>query len=234
VSNSSFHLFQLQKVDHRLDQIEQRSEKIAALLSNNPKLRSAEAQVKAGQQTLQQKEDELKTLEGQANGKKIKIEQSEAALYSGKNSNPKELKDLQLEIEALKRALGSLDEEQLNAMAILDEINQKLQENQAAYTAALAESQQENQQLFAEKGDLDKEKEKLLKERQAAAGQIAADAMSIYEKLRGTKNHIAVTAIDEQCCSVCGSEITASDIQKARASSGLSFCPSCGRILYAG
>ena len=234
MSNSSFHLFQLQKVDHRLDQIEQRSEKIAALLSNNPKLRSAEAQVKAGQQTLQQKEDELKTLEGQANGKKIKIEQSEAALYSGKNSNPKELKDLQLEIEALKRALGSLDEEQLNAMAILDEINQKLQENQAAYTAALAESQQENQQLFAEKGDLDKEKEKLLKERQAAAGQIAADAMSIYEKLRGTKNHIAVTAIDEQCCSVCGSEITASDIQKARASSGLSFCPSCGRILYAG
>ena len=72
------------------------------------------------------------------------------------------------------------------------------------------------------------------KEREAATGQIPANILTVYEKLRISKKHIAVTPIDDQCCATCGSEITASDIQKARLSSSLSFCPFCGRILYAG
>jgi predicted nucleic acid-binding Zn-ribbon protein len=98
----------------------------------------------------------------------------------------------------------------------------------------LTESESDNQQLFGEKSELDKEKEKLITERQAASGQIQAEVMNIYEKLRMSKNHIAVSAIEDQSCATCGSEITASDIQKARSSTSLSFCPSCGRIIYAG
>jgi predicted nucleic acid-binding Zn-ribbon protein len=234
LSHSSFHLYQLQKVDFRLDQINLRLDKISAQLANNPKLREAEQQVKADQELITQNETALGSLEQFSKNKKIKIEQSEASLYNGKNSNPKELKDLQIEIESLKRAVGSNEEEQLTLMALLEELHGQLQQSQSASAVILAESEQENQHLVLERTDLEKEKEKLFTERQAATSQIQPADVAVYESLRSTKNHIAVTVIEEQCCTSCGSEIRVSDVQKARASSTLSFCPFCGRILYAG
>lgn len=234
MSNPSFHLYQLQKLDLRLDQINQRVDQITTQLRNNPKLLEAENQLKISRQEIQKKDEELNNLEQLSKNKKIKIEQSEAVLYGGKNTNPKELKDLQIEIDSLKRSLSALEENQLTLMTLLDDLNQELDNKQSIYDSVLKETEQENQHLFIEKIEFEKEIEKLLKERQAVSGQIQADALSIYERLRPIKNHIAVTGIEDQCCAVCGREITASDIQKARSSSTLSFCPSCGRILYAG
>ncbi len=234
MSNSSFHLYQLQKVDLRLDHLNQRLEKIALLLNNNPRLVKAQNQVDLTLSIIHGKEDELAKLEQTAAAKKIKIDQSEAALYNGKIINPKELKDLQAEINSLKRAVGTVEDEQLTLMSQLEEIHLTLLQDQKSYDSVLAESESDNQQLFGEKSELDKEKEKLITERQAASGQIQAEVMNIYEKLRMSKNHIAVSAIEDQSCATCGSEITASDIQKARSSTSLSFCPSCGRIIYAG
>lgn len=234
MSNSSFHLYQLQKVDQRLDQINQRAEKISRLLSNNPELVEARNQVNSALKMIHEKENELSVLEDASNKKKIKIEQSEAALYNGKISNPKELKDLQTEIASLKKAISSIEDDQLILMAQLEEYNQILQQNQKIHESLLTSSQQDGQKLLNEIDELDKEKGKLIKERQAAAGQIQVDSLNIYEKLRNSKNHIAVAAVDDQCCATCGAELTASDIQKARSSSTLFFCPSCGRIIYAG
>ena len=234
MSNSSFHLYQLQKVDLRLDHLNQRLEKIALLLNNNPRLVEAQNQVNLTLSIIHGKEDELAKLEQTAAAKKIKIDQSEAALYNGKIINPKELKDLQAEINSLKRAVGTVEDEQLTLMSQLEEIHLTLLQDQKSYNSVLTESESDNQQLFGEKSELDKEKEKLITERQAASGQIQAEVMNIYEKLRMSKNHIAVSAIEDQSCATCGSEITASDIQKARSSTSLSFCPSCGRIIYAG
>ena len=234
MSNSSFHLYQLQKVDLRLDHLNQRLEKIALLLNNNPRLVEAQNQVNLTLSIIHGKEDELAKLEQTATAKKIKIDQSEAALYNGKIINPKELKDLQAEINSLKRAVGTVEDEQLTLMSQLEEIHLTLLQDQKSYNSVLTESESDNQQLFGEKSELDKEKEKLITERQAASGQIQAEVMNIYEKLRMSKNHIAVSAIEDQSCATCGSEITASDIQKARSSTSLSFCPSCGRIIYAG
>lgn len=234
LSNSSFHLYQLQKVDLRLDQINQRTEKIGQLLSNNPELVETENQVNSTLKMIHEKENELSALEEASSKKKIKIEQSEASLYNGKISNPKELKDLQTEIVSLKKAISSIEDDQLILMAQLEEYNQILQQNQKVHDSVLINSQQDGQKLLSEIDELNKEKEKLIKERQAATGQIQAESLRIYENLRNSKNHIAVAIIDDQCCATCGSEITASDIQKARSSSALFFCPSCGRIIYAG
>jgi uncharacterized protein len=234
LTNPSFHLYQLQKVDLRLDQINLRLVKIASLVANNPQLIAAEAELNNSQTKVDQREKELTELGETSQNKKIKIEQSESALYSGKNTNPKELKDLQVEIESLKRALSTLEDEELSLMAMLDDHNKDLKLKEEKFKACSLECEKDNMSLFAEKVNLEKEKEKLLAERQAALGQLSSDIVASYDKLRIAKNHIAVTSIEDQSCATCGSEITASDIQKSRSSSSLSFCPSCGRIIYAG
>lgn len=234
MTNPSFHLFQLQKVDLRIDQINTRLSKIAELLANNPQLIESEKAFRKSQEEYSQKEKEFANLDDSVKKKKIKIEQSESSLYSGKNPNPKELKDLQTEIDSLKRSIASLEEDQLVLMSLMDNVSKDVQDKQKNYESCRIENEKSNMGLLAEKGNLEKEKEKLLAERTVDSTQIPAEAVANYEKLRATKNHIAVTAVEDQSCSTCGSEITAADIQRSRTSSVLTYCPSCGRILYAG
>lgn len=232
--NISFHLFQLQKIDSQIDQINSRLKKISDLLANDPQLIEAENELVSYQNSYSEKEKSFSDLENQAFKKKIKIEQSESALYSGKNSNPKELKDLQAEIESLRHSLTMLEEDQLAIMSSLDEIDSVLQTKKERFTLIKDESEKRNLDLISEKSNLEKELDKFIAERMAASGQILPEILQNYEKLRATKNHIAVTSVEDQSCSTCGSEITAADIQKSRTSITLCYCPSCGRILYAG
>jgi predicted nucleic acid-binding Zn-ribbon protein len=234
MANFSFHLFQLQKIDSQIDQINTRLKKISDLLVNDPQLIEAENELSSCQTIYSEKENSFSDLENQAAKKKIKIEQSESALYSGKNSNPKELKDLQAEIESLKHSLLTLEEDQLGVMSSLDEIDTALQTKKERFSLVKAESDKRNSNLLCEKSNLEKELYKFTAERLAASGQIPADILQNYEKLRIIKNHIAVTSVEDQSCSTCGSEITAAEIQKSRTSITLCYCPSCGRILYAG
>ena len=61
------------------------------------------------------------------NKQKVKIEQSEASLYSGNVTNPKELQDLQNEAAALKRYLVTLEDRQLEAMLEVETAEQSKQ-----------------------------------------------------------------------------------------------------------
>ena len=234
MANASFHLFQLQKIDLRFDQVTARSKKVADQISDNQKLSEAESAVTKIKIFLHQKNTELKQAEDSAQAKRIKIEQSESALYKGTNKSPKELHDLQLEVAALKRSLSAIEENQLNIMAEIEVITDQLQVAEQQYNTVFSDCESTNKVLFVELDGFKKELEILQAERVVALGQTSSDQIAIYEKLRLSKNHIAVTGVEDQCCSTCGSELTASDIQKARTSTAISFCLSCGRILYAG
>lgn len=234
MSNSSFHLYQLQKIDLRIDQINLRIKKTNDLIKDNKTLSAAEEKVNQVKAILHQKTTELNNIEDISKNKQIKIEQTEASLYKGSISNPKELKDLQIEVASLKKSLSLIEENQLLLMAEVESLEANFISEKDQYAIVLSESEILNHQFFQELETHKKENEKLAAERYVAAGQLQPEHISAYEKLRVSKNRIAVTSVEDESCATCGSEISASDIQKARGSVTLSFCPSCGRILYAG
>jgi predicted nucleic acid-binding Zn-ribbon protein len=234
VTNSSFHLFQLQKIDLRLDQIDARINKITDLIEHNQALQDADLLVKNAESDVAKKDQEISELDSAVRAKTIKIEQSESVLYKGTNQSPKELGDLQKEIASLKRSLTGLEEEQFAKLSEFESLNEQLNQHKNTFSAIKDEWQSSNQTLVVEMESLKKEKEKLATERQVVTGQILAEQLSLYEKLRISKNHIAVTSIDDESCTICGSEISAANIQKAKSSISLITCPSCGRIIYSG
>jgi uncharacterized protein len=234
MTNLTFHLFQLQKIDLRIDQIDARTKKIHDLVHHNQALQEASQKLTTSQAAVEQKIAEISDLDKAASAKSIKIQQSESALYQGKNQNPKELSDLQKEIASLKNALSSLEEQQLTKLADLDELNLTLVTDQKLVSTIADEWQTSNNSLLSESEFLNKEKDKLTTERQLALSQIPSESSLLYEKLRISKNHIAVTSVEDESCTICGSEISAADIQRAKNSSLLVTCPSCGRILYSG
>ncbi len=234
MTNLSFHLFQLQKTDLRLDQIVMRINKINDLIEHNQALQEADVLVKKAESDVALKNAEITELENAARLKSIKIEQSEASLYKGGNQNPKELADLQKEVASLKRIPSTIEEDQLSRLTELEDLSSTLLEKKALYSSIYEDWQNANQSLMVELENLNKENEKVNAERLVVTGQIPAEQLSLYEKLRISKNRIAVTSVEEESCTICGSEISAANIQKAKSSTLLTTCPSCGRILYTG
>jgi predicted nucleic acid-binding Zn-ribbon protein len=231
--SASLGLYRLQLVDSRMDEIRARLEEIRQTLENDEEMRLAKKRASETEAALTLAGHALKQAEAEVNKQKIKIEQSEANLYSGNVKNPKELQDLQNEVAALKRHLGTLEDRQLEAMLeeeTADQVNQAALNKLEQVKARLAD---QNQTLTIEQTDLNKELEKLESERQATLSPLDASLLTVYEELRQRKRGFAIAAVMDGACAACGTTLTPSQMQSARSTSQLYNCPTCGRILFA-
>ena len=233
MSNQSFYLYQLQKIDRRLDQINTRIVQIDAQLANDATLAAARVELDSSTRVLNDLNDRLTQIEKKSAEKRVKIEISEASLYGGKVQNPKELSGLQQEIASLKSTLSNLENDQLELMLGSEEQQEAVNRKKTDLDDAISKNQAENQNLYAEKNALLTERIRLGTERAAITQQIRPESISMYESLKKVKKGIAVASIEEQCCTICGSQLTPAECQMAKSSSQFTLCPSCGRILYA-
>ncbi|MBT3322817.1 MAG: hypothetical protein HN392_11090 [Anaerolineae bacterium] len=230
--STTFHLFRLQEIDSQIDKAQRRLDEIQKILDDNRELKRAKAYFKKcetehdiSQKILRKTEDEVKK-------QRIKIEQTEAMLYSGNIKNPKEVQDLQNKSQSLKRYLSKLEDDQLEAMVAHDEEKEILQNSQTDLDKLKAKLIQENSRLAGEKSGLNKEKEGLQKDRAVALPAVDVERLELYNKLRKQKRGVAVTVINDGGCSSCGSTLTLDIQQKARSATNATYCPSCQRILY--
>ncbi len=226
-------LYRLQLLDSRMDEIRARLDKIRHTLENDAELRQVKEQVTKAESAHKLTQKLLNQAEEEVNKQKVKIEQSEATLYSGTVKNPKELQDLQDEAASLKRYLGTLEERQLEAM--VEEEAAEL-ENQAAVNElekVRARLESQNVTLTAEQANLDKELERLASERQAALSPLDTNLLTVYDELRQQKRGLAVADVSDGACAACGTTLTPSQNQSARSAAQIYNCPTCGRILFA-
>ncbi len=227
-------LLRLQQVDSRMSRIESRLAKIQETLDNDAELVAARDQVKSFQNQQHDAEHARKSAEAEAEAQQIKIQQAESSLYGGSVRNPRELQDLQTGVASLKKQLTSVEEQQLEAMLSLDAAQESLRDANENLTRVQARVQSEHRKLVDERALLLVDQQNLLAERQAAAGTVAAKMLSSYENLRRQRGGVAVAEVSDNACAACGTTLTAALQQSARHAVELVYCPSCGRILYAG
>ena len=231
--SASLSLYRLQLVDSRIDEIRMRLEEIQRTLENNSELRQAKEHVTNTETAYNSALQILKQAETEVDKQKVKIEQSEASLYSGNVKNPKELQDLQNEFASLKRYLGTLEERQLEAMLeneTAEQTNQSALHKLEKVQARLAE---QNVTLTTEQADLNKELERLREERQAALNPLDTNLLTDYDDLRQQRRGVAVAQVSDGACAACGTTLTPSQNQSARSTTQIYKCPTCGRILFA-
>lgn len=234
IMNQSFHLFQIQKIDTEVDQINKRLLEIDQLLADNQIIKLAENALNDADIQLKSTKQILKNIEDVVEKIQIKIQMSESSLYGGKIRIPKELQDLQNEIASLKKHLLSQEDLQLEAIINVEQAEKGVQDASEDYKKAQAEFANQTSALQGEKSNLNKKKERLLSERSAAVSPILPDILAVYDRFRKQKRGIAVAGISEDSCSACGAGLTPADCQAARSNQQMVYCPQCGRILYGG
>ncbi len=217
-----------------MDVLQKRKTEINRIKNDNSIRKQIENDVSDKESSYKKSLTSLQILEEKANTKKLKIEQSESSLYGGAVKNPKELQDLQAEIKSLKNSVMIIEEEQIQNMIDLECKETELSEIKAKLSDFDKELSIQFSALFAEEKTINSELEKILQEQKAIGEQISPENLTLYQSLRKMKNGIAVSGIEDGCCSVCGSTLTPADCQLAKSPLQMATCASCGRILYAG
>ena len=226
-------LYRLQQVDSQIDQAQTRLKAIRQILENDVELRAAADQFAAAEEKFRTA-DQLLTKSGQdVEKQRLKIQQTEASLYSGMVHNPKELQDLEKEIASLKRHLETLEERELESMSAAETAEKQMEQSKERLEKLRSDRGEQFLGLSKEGEILNRELEKLSSERDAVMKDINTQAVRIYEQLRIQRRGLAVATISDGSCAACGTNLTQSLQQSARSASQLFYCSTCGRVLYA-
>lgn len=226
-------LHRLQLIDTRIDLANNRKKEIDDLLANDEEVRQAKEKLDNSQLDYQKAADKMRDFENKVADSHIKKEQSEAALYGGTIRNPKELQDLQKEIHSLANRITYLEEQQLEAMMETEQLQNQVSDLQKNLHQAQAKVMSRQAGLAGERSTQEKNLLRYSAERQAALEPIPSHILETYNKLRETRSGLAVSQIDENACSACGTEVRQAEVQAIRSAQTLMFCKLCGRILYA-
>jgi uncharacterized protein len=229
-----FQLFRLQQLDSQMDTIQNRLHEIEIALSSDEAVRQASQAAEKAESALKQARKNLHQAEDNVHQQRLKIEQDESTLYGGRMHNPKELKDLENEVAALKRYRSVLEDRQLETMLAEEEAAAEAGSAQAALEQASAAFAQRSAELLQEQARLQRDLGRLVEERNAATGDIPADDLGLYSQLRQKRKGVAVAKVTDKACSACGSTLNSSLLNAAYSPNQLNLCSACGRILYTG
>ena len=232
--SESFKLFRLQQIDSELDKSYLRIKEIDRLLTDDQQVRRSQLILERAKKDRFEAEKNLRLAEQNVKEQRLKIERSQAALYGGKVTNPKELQDLQQESESLKKYLITFEDQQLEAMLEMDDAEAQFSEASEAHSATEAQLAEQKAELSVEKTELLLDIERQQNERDAASANIIPAELGIYETLREKKNGIAVARVLEKTCGACGSTLSSTIYSEAQVPSKITRCSTCGRILYSG
>ena len=225
-------LYRLQQIDSRQKIVSARLASIQSTLDTNADLLAASKRLENAKTALRQAESLLKNAEFESSNQRIKLEQAEASLYSGRIQHPKELQDLQKDIASIKRNLSSHEDQQLENMLLVENAQAENETSQKGYDATQGRVISENASLKTEFVVVQKELENLNSQRMAVLPGIDPLSLTLYDSLRQKRSGLAVSSVIENACDTCGSSLTPALAQSVRTSNQLVLCPMCGRILY--
>lgn len=174
-----------------------------------------------------------KDIELEADDLKSKIAPAETKLYSGAIKNPKELADLQADIDQLKRHISAVEDRDLEALTQLEAAENADRAAAAELAALEAAWTAEQAQLTARMKTLTAEIAEFEVERGEQAAHVAPEMLRTYNHVRLAHQGRALARLDRNLCTGCRISLPTNVVNKARAGSALVQCPNCERILHA-
>ena len=232
--NQRTFIYQLQIIDHELDKNEKRLSEIKNTLADNKDIQKIEQEISTLDLDLKNQNQKFNKISDQARSIQDKKSKSEQSLYDGSIKHPKELQNVNSEIDSLKKRISVLDEQLLELMYLIEDLEEKIKIKKDFYQSLINKKHAEKEVLQIEIDEIEKENKKLNIEKIPIQNHIDNDFLLMYEKLRKSKNKIAISLIIDNACSICGNSLAPMEIQKAKSSTDDVFCPVCKRFLYIG
>ncbi len=223
-------LLALQSVDGELAVRRARLVEIAPLLGDDSALRALAQRLASEQAEVDSALSRQQDLDSVIAGFTERVDAAEGRLYSGVVVNPRELQDLQADVNMLKRQRGHEEDALLEVMVELDTARgkrdastQELESLKVSWAAEQRSLTEEQQRLETEVSDLERR-------RADTVARIPPTETALYEQVR--RNHVRpVAQMHNNACNACRVGVPMRTAQEVRTSPVPVRCPNCGRIL---
>ncbi len=223
-------LYRLQQTENEVREDRKRLAEVIRLQSENVELAKARKRVDSTGSDLSRLRVRQTDLNLELEGLSSKAKRSEDRLYSGLVTNPKELEDLQHEIEYLGRRIAILEDELLEAMIAVEEAEsnqvvavETLNRVEAEWKETTSRCKEEQSKLLEHIGELAAEKNQL-------TPLILPGTMIAFEDAKRRAGEVAVVALKNGRCRGCLVGVSVHQ-RKAADEGQMVICDSCGRIL---
>ena len=162
-----------------------------------------------------------------------KRQQVEGTLYDGSVTGPRELQDLQEEIQALSRRITHLEDQDLEIMEQLEPVEARLAELTATEAEAAAALETAEQELTAARAELAVQVDTEQEARDRVASSVPGPLLEQYEKLRTGLGGVGVARLVGSQCGGCHLALSAVEVARMRklGPDEVTHCEECGRIL---
>lgn len=225
-------LYALQEVDLALEVDRATLSDVESRLGEPEELVEARRTVTEREEALRAAEKEFKEREWNTDELQQKIEPLERRLYEGRIGNPKELADLQQEVDSLKRRRSELEDQALEAMDGQEQAQQALAEGQRSLKQISDDCAAEQEELRGRQASLNEAIGALEGQRSEQGERIDGELLRLYDQLRTTRQGRAVAKVEGGACQGCRISLPINLVQRARSGSDVVQCSSCERVLY--
>lgn len=148
-------------------------------------------------------------------------------------ANPKDIERMQHELVSLERRITSLEDEELEIMATLEDAQRTL-DSLTTQIAAADERLAELRSARDDKGvDIETALAAQVGQREEMVRDLPADLLALYEKLRGNRRGVGAAALRQRRCTGCQLTIDFAELAviKKAPTDLVIRCEECSRIL---
>jgi uncharacterized protein len=164
---------------------------------------------------------------------KTRRDRDRSRIDQGLITNPRDLERMQHEMESLERRITTLEDEELEVMARLEDAERSLEELTTQLSDADARKLKLEEARDSRYAEIDAELAELAAQRGPVAEGMPADLLALYDRLRAAKNGVGAAALRARQCSGCMLGLDNAELGTIRAAADdeVLRCEECQRIL---
>jgi uncharacterized protein len=229
-------LLDLQALDSALDRLTHRRRTLPEL-SEIDDLQARTARLADDIVLLETEDSDLSREQAKVDGDvdqvRTSMQRDQQRLDGGQVGSPKELENLQSEIESLHRRQSELEDVELEVMEKREVVQGRLDElrrEREQATLSLSETGQRRDTTWAE---IDAEADKASTQRAELGTSLPSDLVDLYEKIRAGSAGVGAAALHRGRCEGCHLQLNTTDLNRIREADAdeVLRCEECRRIL---
>lgn len=225
-------LLDVQELDLEIDRLLHRRSTLPELeryRAAQEQIDDYDGRIEAASGDLRELELATDKAEGELELLETKLQEQETRLFAG-GMSARETEHMRLEVQSLRGQQGASEERVLGLLDRLDPTREDLSRLEAEREVLVAERDALEAAITAEWRQIDAEIARKEERKREALAPIPPDLVELYEKLRTTKEGVAVGRLENDTCGGCHIRLSPAEIVEVR-SSEPPRCVHCRRIL---
>lgn len=172
-------------------------------------------------------------LDDEARSLGARADAGNAKLYSGTTNSPRELLDMQADVDMLLRQRSDLEDQELEVMEARETLDEQLAALEAEIGAVTNDGKRLQGLIAEAEAEIDEELAKEDTARAQQADAVPATLVADYERRRAQNKGAGAARLVGTSCTACHLSIPSTEAEAIRKGAGsvVAYCDNCGAIL---